>query len=153
MRLSFETARGEERMTQIIIDAMDNASLWRALAPDGTPSTELTLVNDAAQVRFGPDKKSGQITASTNSLNHRLQRTLPAIDLTNFDEIRLWLWSSRSADGSPAQPFFLEVRLASAAMSLQDPANPWLRYMRVSQVEAWEFVRLSLDDLPSQVRG
>jgi hypothetical protein len=140
-------------MAQIIIDAMDNASLWRALAPDGTPSTEFTLVNDPVHVRFATDKESGQITASTNALNHRLQRTLPATDLTNFDEMRLWLWCSRVGDGTSTHPFFLEIRMASATMNLQDAGNTWIRYLPVSQINSWEFVRLDINDLPVQIRS
>lgn len=140
-------------MAYLVIDAMDNANFWRAYAPDGvTPSTELSMTNDSTHVRFGADRKSGCITASSNALHHVLQHSLAALDLTSFDEIRLWLWSSRGADGSEAQPFFLEVRLASATMSIQDPANTWSRYLSASQAETWELVRLSLDGLQTAVR-
>lgn len=142
-------------MAQLIIDPMDDATRWKALAPDGvTPSTELSITNDTTLVRLRTDKKSGLITASVKAKDHLLRQDLPtALDLTSFDEIRLWLWSSRTANGTLGQPFFLEMRLASAAMSLQDPANHWVRYFQAPQAEEWQLVRLSLGDLPSQVRS
>ncbi len=142
-------------MTQLIIDPMDDATRWKALAPDGvTPSTELSITNDTTLVRFETDKKSGLITASVKAKNHLLRQNLPAaLDLTGFDEIRLWLWSNRVANGSLAQPFFLEMRLASAAMGLQDPANGWMRSFQAPQAGEWQFVRLGLGDLPSPVRS
>src|SRR6266699_3778411 len=145
----------KESMTQLIIDPMDDATRWKALAPDGvTPSTELSITNDTTLVRFETDKKSGLITASVKAKNHLLRQDLPAaLDLTGFDEIRLWLWSNRVANGSLAQPFFLEMRLASAAMGLQDPANGWMRSFQAPQAGEWQFVRLGLGDLPSPVRS
>jgi hypothetical protein len=143
-------------MSFLLLDAMDNAAAWRALNPDGvTPSSSLTFTSDTTRVRFGTDTHSGRITADTGALNSRLQRTFAGagIDLTNFDELRLWIWSNRLAAGTADAPFFLEVRLASAAMGLQDAGNTWVRYLPILQGNTWEFVRLSLDDLPTPIRS
>src|SRR5579871_4329153 len=106
-------------MPQLILDAMIDATQWKALAPDGvTPSTAIQMTNDTTQVRFPTDTSSGKITASVAALNHTLQRALANIDLTTYDDIRLWIQSSRVADSSLASPFFLEMRLASAGMGL-----------------------------------
>ncbi len=141
-------------MVQLDIDAMNDATQWSAFAPDGiTPSTELQISTDATVVRFGKDQRSGRITASSAAQNHLLRRALPALDLSSFDEIRLWLWSPLVADGSAAQPFFLEVRLGSAAMGIQHPNNKWSRSLAVPQASMWHLARLDLNDLPGEVRS
>jgi hypothetical protein len=133
---------------------MDNSSNWTALAADGTtPSTALTLANETVQVRFGTDKTSGRLKATTDALNHTLQRSLLNLDLMQFDDIRLSLKSNRLADNSPMRPFYLEVRLASAAMGLNNPANTWRRFLPVTQRDSWDLVRLDLNNLPPLVRG
>ena len=141
-------------MPQLILDAMIDATQWKALAPDGvTPSTAIQMTNDTTQVRFPTDTSSGKITASVAALNHTLQRALANIDLTTYDDIRLWIQSSRVADSSLASPFFLEMRLASAGMGLADPGNTWRRFLPVYQTGTWELIRLSLSDLPTPVRS
>jgi hypothetical protein len=143
-------------MSSLRLDDMDNAAAWRALSPDGiTPSASLTFTSDTTRVRFGTDRQSGRITANTSALNCRLQRTFAGagIDLTSFDELRFWIWSNRLATGTADAPFFLEVRLSSAAMSLQDAGNTWVRYLPILQGNTWEFIRLSLDDLPAPIRS
>ncbi len=141
-------------MSQILLDGMDNAASWSALGPDAvTPSAAIQLVNDATDSRYGADSTSGHLTASTGSLNHRLQRTVPATDLSNFDEIRLWYKSNRKADGSDSYPFYLQFRLASNAVKFDDPANQWARYFPLSQTRDWELVRFTIRDLPAGVRA
>ncbi|MCC7164257.1 MAG: hypothetical protein IT331_17310 [Anaerolineae bacterium] len=141
-------------MSQLAIDAMDDASRWKGFAADGaTPSAELVMTDDAVMFRYGADRKSGKVTGTTAALNHVLRRTLAATDLTNLDALCFWLKSSRRADGSPARPFFLEMRLASAAIGLDAPANTWSRLIPVEQNDTWEFVRLGLDDLPAGIRN
>ena len=136
-------------MTQLVVDAMNEATQWSAFGPDGaTPSSELTIATDTAHVRFGADARSMRISASTSALDHRIVRTLPDIDLSALDELRLWVWSDRAASGS----FFLEVRLASAATPPGAADNTWQRYLPVTDVSQWELVRLTLSDLPSSIR-
>jgi hypothetical protein len=141
-------------MAQLVIDNMNNAGFWSALEPDGvTPSTELTLTADATRFRFGADQQSGRISGTANALDHRLQRGLANLDLTGFDELRFWLWSDRLADGAAGRPFFLEARLGSAALPIDNVGNTWSRTLPVGQARTWELVRLSLDDLPAAVRS
>ena len=141
-------------MPSIIVDSMDSAAPWSALAPDGvTPSTELSLTIDSSKPRPGADPTAGLISATANALNHRLVRNLGPLDLSNFGDLRFWIYSNRPADGTPNRPFFLELRLASAAMALTDPGNTWQRYVPVSQIGVWEPVRVTLNDLPAAVRS
>jgi hypothetical protein len=61
-------------MPLIVVDAMDNAEPWRALAPDGvTPSTELSLAVDRSRTRPGSGS-SARIVADTDALNHSCRR-------------------------------------------------------------------------------
>jgi hypothetical protein len=143
----------EAKMAATTLDDMTNPGLWQALEQDGvTPSTEISLALDQ-QVRFGSNPSSARLSATSDALNHTLRRSLGQIDLTNLDEIRLWLYSDRAADGTPPRRFYLEMRLASATLALNDPNNTWRRYLPVSQVATWERVRLTLGDLPAAVRG
>ncbi|WP_163993067.1 hypothetical protein [Pyxidicoccus caerfyrddinensis] len=142
-------------MAQRLIDAMDIAGAWSALAPDGvTPSTELSLTNETVQVRYGVDGHSGRIQASAAAADHLLRRTLgAAVDLRPYRELRLWVHANRAATGTATQPFFLELRLGSAVLPVDAPGNTWHRYLAVSQAGTWELQRLSLEDLPTAVRS
>lgn len=140
-------------MPLIVVDAMDNAEPWRALAPDGvTPSTVLSLTVDRSRARPGAGS-SARIVADTHALNHSCRRAFSnALDLTDFDELRLWLLGSRAADGTPARPFCLEVQLGSAALPPGASGNAWQRFLPVAQAGFWEPTRLSIAELPAAVR-
>lgn len=141
-------------MSQVAIDAMDDASRWKAFQADGvTASTEFAMSDDVKQFRYGADKKSGKVSATTAALNHVLRRTLAPANLSNFDNLLFWINSNRPADGSLARPFFLEMRMASANVGLGAPANTWSRLIPISQTETWELVRLGIDNLPANIRG
>lgn len=153
-RETFRTSRKrEQNLAQLPIDAMDSAEPWSAQAPGGAgASTELRLVTDRRVFRLGEGAASGRVEAGAGARGHLLRRALPGLDLSAFDEVRLGVRGSRVADGSPASPFLLELRLASAAMGLDDPGNGWHRFLPVAQAEAWTLARLGLDDLPGPVR-
>ncbi|MFF3450523.1 hypothetical protein ACFYXJ_25665 [Streptomyces sp. NPDC002667] len=134
-------------MTARIIDPMGDAARWAALGPDGsTPSTEVTLADEAAVVGYGPDRRGARITATPSADGHLLRRALAPVDLSGFTEIRLSVRADRPA-GHGGAPFFLELRVGSAATALGDPANTWHRLLPVRSAARWETVRLSLDDL------
>jgi hypothetical protein len=141
-------------MPVTMLDDMTNTAAWQAFAPDGvSPSSEISLTKDTTRVPTNRDASSGRISATTKALNHTLRRTLGPVDLTNFDEIRFWINSDRTADSTPGRRFYLEIRLASAALLLRDPNNSWQRYLPVAQAGTWDCVRVSLGDLPAAVRG
>ncbi|MBZ4373791.1 hypothetical protein [Corallococcus sp. AS-1-6] len=142
-------------MAHLLVEPMDTAAAWSALAPDGvTPSTELSIADETTQVRPGTDGHSGRITASATAAGHLLRRTLGApVDLTPYRELRLWLNASRVATGAPAQPFFLELRLGSVALPADAASNTWNRFLPVAQASTWELHRLSLDDLAPATRS
>jgi hypothetical protein len=134
---------------------MSTVAAWKAFAPDGvTPSTQLSIAVDATLSRPGSSASaSALVTASTVSADNLLRGSFTAIDLTNYDELRLSFNASRAAAPGAQTPFFLEIRLGGAALSVTDPSNTWHRYFPVDQVNAWDTIRLSLDDLASAVRS
>jgi hypothetical protein len=142
-------------MPMISVDPLNDPSVWKALAADGaTPSTQIAIAAEPSLT--APDDSAAvplAVTASVNALNHVLRRTLTPIDLSQFDDLRFWISASRLANGAPANPFYLELRLASAAMGLDDPGNSWRRYLPVFQTQQWAPARLTLADLPAAVRG
>lgn len=138
-------------MSARVLEPMGDAAQWVASRQDGTPSTSLVIGDEQVVVGYGPDARSARITASPDATGHRLRRTLSAaVDLTGYTELRLSIRGERRA-GAQGAPFFLELRLGSAAMPLQDPANTWHRLLPVRTPQTWETVRLSLDDLPAAV--
>ena len=138
---------------QLLVDAMNDPSLWTALEADQTPSTELGVTAETSLFRYGEDTTSLKVQATSQALNHRLLRTLANLDWRTMDELRFWLRANRTADGSAAKPFYLELRLASGAMSLTNPNNTWYRLLPIAQSGQWELIRLSLRDLPDAIRS
>lgn len=141
-------------MSYQLLDDFANAVLWSAFEADGTtPSAALGLTIDSQVHRYGSDQKSGRIEGASGALGHFLRRSFSALDLTPHEELRLWLRSTRVADGTPERPFFLELRLGSAALPIGHPQNVWQRFLPVGRAGSWELVGLALDDLPAAVRG
>jgi hypothetical protein len=73
----------------------------------------------------------------------------PPLDLSAADELRLWVRSTRAADGSPTQPFYLALE---ATASPSGPGTTWRRFLPVPQPGAWTLQRLALDDMPAGFR-
>ncbi len=141
-------------MATLLLDAMTNAAPWTALAADGvTPSTQIAVVVDGSRPRPNWNFPSGRITGTANSLNHLLRRTLPATDLSTFDDLRLWMYVDQPANNTSGRPLFLELKFASVAVPFADPGNTWQRYLPFSQARNWEPVTLSLSDMPAAVRS
>ncbi|MEU0431182.1 hypothetical protein ABZ153_05960 [Streptomyces sp. NPDC006290] len=134
-------------MTARVIEPMGDAAQWAAVEPDGsTPSTEVTIADETVVVGYGPDRRGAKVSATPRADGHRLRRTLAPVDLSGFTELRLSVRADRPA-GHDRAPFFLELRLGSAATAIDDPANTWHRLLPVRAAGRWETVRLSLDDL------
>ena len=82
-----------------------------------------------------------------------MERALAPVDLSPFDDLELWVRCDRVADGSEARPFFLELRLGSAALAAGASGNAWHRLIPVTTPDVWQAVPLALDDLAAAVRG
>lgn len=140
-------------MSALVVAPMNDAPQWSPLQPDGvTPSAEVSIQNDSTIAGHGSDGVSGRIVATAASGGHSLRRPLAAVDLTAFTELRLSLRASTVADGGD-HPFFLELRLGSAALPLSDPTNTWHRRLPVAEPGHWETVKLGIDDIPPAIAG
>jgi hypothetical protein len=135
-------------MPRHVIDPMDDATRWSAVAADGTTaSTELTIEDDATIVGSGVDGVSARIVAGEGAVGHRLRRSMPALDISGCSEVRLSIRADRIA-GRRQGPLFLQLRFGSDALPLTAAANRWHRLLPVRTQLHWETVQISLDDLP-----
>jgi hypothetical protein len=140
-------------VSAVVVEAMESAPQWAALRADGSgPSSEFTMQNDSTVVGYGPDGVSAQVTATTGALGHLLRRTIAPLDISACSELRLSLRANRRA-GAGGGPFFLELKLGSAARPVTDPGNAWHRLLPVRTPHRWETVRMGIDDLDPAVSG
>jgi len=142
-------------LSAAILDPMDNAGVWSAHAADGSPSTLLRTAT--VTLRLPDAVASGsrvQLQAQAGSAGHYAERTFAAAaDLSDTDELRLWTSGTRAADGTDARPFFLRLRLASAAVGFDSAANTWVRLLPCLQPNVWQLQQLTIADLPAPIRG
>jgi hypothetical protein len=135
----------------LIVDDMADTTAWRAFEPDGTsPSDEIGVEKDTTNYAYGVDRVSARVSAEPDALGHVLRRSVAALDLRGFTELRMSLHAAHlSSAGTPR--FLLELRLASEARPLDDVANTWHRLIPISRAGRWETVHCTLDDLPSDI--
>lgn len=138
-------------MTWTVIDDFSDTTLWSALQPNNTPSSELILANDTAHYRYLPDATSLRLHASATATGHFISRSVGSLDLSDFTEIRFWFRTTSESNGGVEQPFRLRLQLGSAALPIGSPGNTWHRYLAAPQRLAWQFVRLATNDLDPQV--
>ncbi len=99
-----------------------------AIAPDSVVPPTLLL----AQCSFPPGGSSPDT---------------PPLDLSQTEELRFWLRSSRPGDGSEGNPFYLAFEATG-----DSPELSWQRLLPVKQADVWEFHRLWLGDMPEELR-
>jgi len=140
-------------VAELVLDSMVDAAPWVAVGPDGaTPSDAIACAVDTSVYHLGEDRSSLRIVGTTGAAQHRLIRTIAAVDLRPFDELRLAIRGDRVAGMRGGQPFYLELRLSSAVAPPDSVTNPWYRLLPVPG-DSWTVVRLSLTDLPDAVRS
>lgn len=142
-------------MPTLQIDSFDSEAPWQALTPADTPSSGIVFALDGPGPALPANGQSLRVTIAATATGHRIQRTIPATDLALFPEVRMWCRGERLAGGSAgsAAPFFLEMRLGSAALPVGAPGNDWHRRLPIEPGARWSPVRMVLDDLPVAVRG
>jgi hypothetical protein len=124
---------------------------WTVHASNGGATTELS-VTDGSEVRYPEYAGSVQLDGTTGAEGHYAEADLSGFDAGAFAELRLYLRATRTGDGAGTSPF-LEVRLGSGAMEVDDPGNEWHRQLPIGSDGAWHTARLSLHDAPSAVRN
>jgi len=136
-----------------VVDPMNDAPQWTVLAADGaTPSNALTATTDTLDTGYGADGTCVRLQGTGVATGHMVRRTLPAVDLTGFTELRLSIKASRAAQPD-GPPFFLQLRLGSVSQPLTAATNTWHRLLPISAPNRWETVKLGIDDLPGAIRG
>lgn len=137
-------------MPSLTLAAFTQPAGWQPLQADGvTPSAAVAIAEDVLSETPSGDRRSLSLNYSGAALNHIARKPLAALNLDNYDELRLVLRGDRSS--TPG--FYLELRLGSAALAIGAPGNTWHRRVPVSGGAGWEVVRFSLADLPAAVRG
>jgi hypothetical protein len=137
-------------LSHLVVDDLSDIASWRARTPAGAPSSAIAIEPGSVSRLGGPTMK---IEATTAAQGHRVERTLGPLDVKASADLEVWVRSDRIADGSDSRPFFLELRLGSAALAIGAPANTWHRLIPVTAPNVWQPVPLALDDLPAAVRG
>jgi hypothetical protein len=137
-------------LSHVVVDDLTDLGSWAARAPDGSVSTAI-LIGPGPGTRIG--SATMRIQAVPGALGHRVEREHDAVDLSSLDDLELWVRGDRTADGSAASPFFLELRLGSEAIPVGSTANDWNRLIPITVTNAWQAVPLALDDLAPGVRS
>jgi hypothetical protein len=74
------------------------------------------------------------------------RRFAPPLDLGGADELRLWLRSTRAADGSPTRPFYLAIE---ATTDPPEGGMSWVRFLPIPRPDVFALHRLWLADMPA----
>jgi hypothetical protein len=135
----------------VLVDSFDDAGAWQTTAPGGSPSAELVARTDTSITWLGAPTVALSGTAAASG--HLAHTNVTVVDLTASDDLWFWIQSDRLADGAAGWPFFLELRLGSAAVAMGTAANTWFRELPVTRADTWELVKVSLDDLAPTVRS
>jgi hypothetical protein len=135
----------------VLVDPFDDARAWQTTAPGGGPSAAFVAQTDTSITWL--DAPTVALSGTAAASGHQTKTTVTAVDLTTFDDLWFWIHSDRLADGTPGWPFFLELRLGSAAVATGTAANSWFRELPVTRAGTWELVKVSLHDLAPTVRS
>ncbi len=130
---------------------LQDTSAWAATTVGGQPAAAeaMTLVADAA-TRLG--RAVGGVVGAEPVAGHRVEAAVGPADLRAFDDLELWVLADRPADGSAGSPWYLELRLGSAAQPVGANGNAWQRFLPLRADSGWELIVLGLGDLPAAVR-
>jgi len=110
------------------------AQAWSSANPD-------LLVSSVSDFR-NQGTGSLRLVACSGAAGVSLSHTPPTpLDLSAFDELRLWSYASRPADGTPRAPFLLELSYRDAA-DAPGEEHRWL--IPVNRRRTWEQHRFGL---------
>src|SRR6266545_1046811 len=118
----------------------------------GWPSSNPTLLDSSVSAFRLQGTGSLQLTAHAGAAGVAASFT-PAtpLDLSAYDELRLWTYASRTADGTPSAPFLLELSYLDAA-DVPGEEHRWL--VPVNRRRTWEQHRFGIaDDRRGQITG
>jgi hypothetical protein len=141
----------------VAIDPFDDVSSWTARRANGTASDRISITLDGTPRlprSFGPARRpSARIATLATAETHRVEWAGAAVDLSDVDDLILWIRGRQRADASAEHPCFASVQLGSAALGVGAVGNDWLRFVPVLAPGTWEFAPLALSDLAPAARG
>jgi hypothetical protein len=132
-------------VTSVVVD--DFSTTWQS---DGSGLWTLSSVPAGPEVSGGGvAMRIDAAAGAAGDAPPSAARKFPApLDLRGFDELRLWLRSSRPASAAPDTPFYLALEATTAA----GPQPPWRRLLPVARAGAWELHCLWLGDMADELR-
>lgn len=115
-------------------------------------SSDPTLLDSSVSAFRIQGTGSLQLTARTGAAGVAAGfNPVTPLDLSAYDELRLWTHSSRAADGTPRAPFLLELSYVDAA-DVPGEEHRWL--VPVNRRHTWEQHRFGIaDDRRGQITG
>jgi hypothetical protein len=137
-------------VSHVVIDDLTEPFAWETHTPDGDASDALLVEPGLASRLGGPTLA---IRAVAPAEGHLAERSVGAVDLAGHEDLQLWAYGDRVAEGTEASPFLLELRLGSTSLSVGAAGNDWHRLVPLNQVGVWQPIPLALDDLPAAVRS
>lgn len=139
-------------MPFVTLDRFEGPLQWAAFDAADAPSSEIlcSLAPDGP-----PRAASGamQVALSGAAAGHRLERAIPAIDLSPYTDLTLWVRSDAAAGATPGASFRLRLELGSFALAIGAPGNSWHRYLAPLDGRGWHYLRFLLEDLPPALRS
>ncbi len=108
--------------------------------------------SDPSAARFGADRRGLEVVATPGAAGdpapYAERMRVPALDLRDDSELRLWVRSTRAGDDGPGRPAYLALE----ADTVPAAAAPWRRLLRIGAANRWELARFGLDDMPTAIR-
>ena len=140
-------------MPYLPLDLFDVIAGWQALTPVLGPSAQIALTIDSVGYPGAATAASLRVQIDAAPVGHRLRRALPAQDLTGFGRLVFWFRSDQALAGLTTDLLQMRLRLGSFAMPLDAVGNLWGRYLVGQKGAEWNYVTVSLADLPAAIRN
>ncbi len=140
-------------MPNLSIDDFAIPAAWVPLDAANLPSAEIVATPSTTTHPFATDPAALSVDVLSGAAGHILQRSIPPVDLSAFDELTLWFRCDTALTGTPLDLFRPRIALGSAALPIGAPGNDWLRYLICEVGGGWSYALLALDDLDPLVRG
>ncbi|MGV6874239.1 hypothetical protein ACUSIJ_16320 [Pseudochelatococcus sp. B33] len=134
-----------------LVDDFDVVAPWQALTPAAAPSAEIALATVDEAHPLAVSQGALSATFSGAAAGHRIRRAFGPLDLGAFDRLTFWFRPDSPLRGLAEDPFQVRLRLGSAALPLDDGANLWGRYVAGGNGRGWNFMVVSLSDLPPAI--
>jgi len=121
-------------VTNLLVHGMDTA--WTSSSPAHLQ------VSQQIQPIFGEAIASNQLVVSSAANEFAEFVPISPINLSSFAELRFWTFANRSAQGSTAEPFYLEFSYIDANDALGEE-HRW--FISINQPNTWNQTRIGIE--------